>query len=178
MTIFHAHIAVSLDGRIARPDGSVDWLVKDWLPDGLGFEEFYASVDTILMGRATYDAVRAMGDWHHAGKRVVVLTSRPLGDPPDGVVAVADLDAALAMIERDSVRCWVEGGGQVIRAMLGRGKLDLLEMAQIPVVLGAGVPLFPEGTAETRLALDFVREWTKGAIHLRYRRMDLASTDT
>lgn len=178
MTLFHAHIAVTLDGRIARPDGGIDWLVQDWLPEGLGFEAFYAAVEVILMGRGTYEAARAMGDWPYADKRVVVLTSRPLADLPPGVSAHHDLAGALAGIEASgAMLCWVEGGGQVIRGLVALGRLDRLEMAVIPVILGQGIPLFPEGTPETRLALDFVRPWTRGAIHLRYSRPDLPALD-
>ncbi len=63
MTIFHCHIAVSLDGRIARPDGATDWLMDQAPPEEFGVDAFMAGVDAILMGRGTYDAVRAMGEW-------------------------------------------------------------------------------------------------------------------
>jgi dihydrofolate reductase len=81
-TVWHCHIAVSLDGRIARPDGSVDdWLAADYPAADFGFEDFLAGVDAILMGRGTYDAARRFGDWPYPGKPTVVLTTRPLDDP-------------------------------------------------------------------------------------------------
>lgn len=102
-TIWHCHIAVSLDGKIARPDGSVDdWLGADYPAEDFGFDAFLAGVDAILMGRGTYEAVRRLGDWPYPGKPTVVLTTRPLDDlPPAGVEARrGDVAAVAEEIER------------------------------------------------------------------------------
>jgi dihydrofolate reductase len=173
MTEWHCNIAVSLDGRIARPDGSVeDWLVTDYSPDAGEFDGFLGGIDAILMGRGTYDAIAGFGPWPYPGKPTVVLTHRPLADPPPEVEARSGpLGAVVAEMEAHGYRrVWVEGGGQVVRGMLGLGKLDVLEMAVIPVVLGAGVPLFPEGSAETWFELKSVRPWVNGAVWVVYRR--------
>ncbi len=172
MTIWHCHAAVSLDGKLARPDGSVDWLM-DYPPDeALGFTRFLDSVDALLMGRGTYDAVRRMGDWPHPEKPTIVLTGRSLEDAPPRVEARSgDLAPIVAEMERAGYgKVWIEGGGVVIRDMLAIGKLDVLELAVIPVVLGEGIALFPEGTAETRFELESSKPWIKGAMHVVYRR--------
>ena len=124
------------------------------------------------MGRATYDAVRRMGAWPYPGKRVTVLTRRPLGDAPEGVEPRAGEIAAIAadMEARGHRRIWIEGGGDVIRQMLAIGKLDILEMALVPRVLGSGIALFPEGTPETLLRLISCTPRTGGALHLVYKR--------
>jgi dihydrofolate reductase len=169
MTIFHCYIATSLDGKIARPDGGLDWLIDGGpRPEEFGYEAFYASVDAILMGRGTYDAVRAMGGgWPYAGKPVLVVSSRPLPDPPPGVEArPGDLPAVVAELAGCTM-VWVEGGGQLLRGMMAIGRLDRLEIAVLPVILGEGIPLFPPGTPERRLKL--VRSATVGdALHLVY----------
>nr|WP_245185441.1 dihydrofolate reductase family protein [Falsiroseomonas frigidaquae] len=168
--MFHCHIAVSLDGMIARPDGGVDWLEQGAPPpEAFGFTEFYSQVETILMGRGTYDVVRRMGDWPYAGKPVRVVTSRELPDAPPGVEAHSgDLPALVAELrQRGLGRIWVEGGGQLLRGLLAIGALDRLEMAVLPIILGEGIRLFPAGTPETRLALRQSR--TVGdALHLIY----------
>ncbi len=167
-------LATSLDGRIARRDGSVDWLLDGAPPpEAFGFGDFYAGIDAILMGRGTYDAVRAMGDWPYPGKPTTVVTSRELEDLPPGVEAMGgDLPAIIAALEaRGHRRVWVEGGGQLLRGMIGIGRLDRLEMAVLPLVLGDGVPLFPPGTAETRLSLMQCRVVEGGALHLVYDRI-------
>jgi dihydrofolate reductase len=171
-TIFHCHIAVSLDGRIARPDGAVDWLMDQAPPEEFGVPAFYAGVDAILMGRGTYDAVRAMGEWPYPGKRVVVVTNRPLDDAPEGVEARAgDLAAIVAELEAQGLgSVWVEGGGEIIRQMIAIGRLDVLEMGVMPRVLGAGIRLFPDGTPDTRWRLVSCHVRSGGALHLVYER--------
>lgn len=173
MTIWHCNVAVSLDGKLARKDGAVeDWLVADYPPDDAGFESFLAGVDAILMGRDTYEAIARFGDWPHSGKPTVVMTHRPLDDAPEGVEARSGaLGAVVAELEeRGYGRVWIEGGGRLVRDMLALGKLDLLEMAVIPVVLGEGIPLFPEQTPGTWFDLESVRPWIKGAVWVVYRR--------
>jgi dihydrofolate reductase len=172
MTIWHVHAAVSLDAKLARPDGAVDWLADYPPDDALGFAQFLASVDAILMGRDTYEAVRRLGDWPHPDKPTIVLTHRPLPDAPPGVETRSG-DLARVATEMENARyrrVWIEGGGVVVRDMIALGKLDILELAVIPVVLGNGIPLFPDGTGESKLVLDAAKPWIKGAVHLVYRR--------
>lgn len=69
-------IATSADGYIARKTGAIDWLDRVQGPD-YGYAAFFASVDTLVMGSATYDTMLGFGDWPYAGKRVIVLTHRP-----------------------------------------------------------------------------------------------------
>jgi dihydrofolate reductase len=171
-TIWHCHIAVSLDGKIARPDGSVDdWLAADYPAEDFGFDAFLAGVDAILMGRGTYDAVRRFGDWPHSDKPTVVLTTRPLEDPPPAGVEARSGDVAAVAAEleaRGYRRVWIEGGGQVVRSMIAIGRIDVLEMAVIPIILGDGIPLFPQGTGELKLRLVRCETKAKGALHLVY----------
>jgi riboflavin biosynthesis pyrimidine reductase len=84
-----------------------------------------------------------------------------------------DLAAVAAELEGQGCRrVRVEGGGQVVRSMIAIGKLDVLEMAVIPIILGNGVPLFPSGTGELRLRLTRCETKAKGALHLIYERRD------
>ncbi len=144
MALFHVYIATSLDGMIADAEGGVGWLDAHQ-PSGFDFGAFLGSVDTILMGRATYDAVLGFGDWPYGDKPTIVMTSRPLTNPPACVeVRNAPLADVIAEIEgADYQRIWVEGGGHLIRDLLALNRVDRLELAVIPVILGDGVPLFP-----------------------------------
>jgi len=71
-----AFLAVSLDGFIARPDGGLDWLTP--FQGEHGYQAFFSTVDTLLIGRATWEVVQGFPEWPFAGKRVAVLTHRPL----------------------------------------------------------------------------------------------------
>lgn len=171
MTIWHCHVAMSLDGKIARADGSFDWLAP-YPPQEFGIEAFTASLDVIVMGRATYEIERRMDEWPHAGKPTIVVTSRPLADPPPQVEARSgDLLAVAEELEARGYRkVGIEGGGQLVRGLIEIGRLDVLEMAIIPLVLRDGIPLFPPGTQDLPLRLAKCEQKSRGALHVVYER--------
>ena len=84
--VWHCHIAMSLDGKIARSDGSFDWLMP-YPPQEFDIDAFHAEVDAVVMGRDTYEIERGMAEWPHAGKPVFVVTSRPIEAAPSQVEA-------------------------------------------------------------------------------------------
>ena len=165
-TIWHCHIAMSLDGKIARTDGSFDWLERH-PPQEFGFDALMADIDAILMGRDTYEVMRGFGAWPHGDKPTIVMTNRPLVDTPRAVEARSgDLVGVAAELEaRGYRRVWVEGGAKVIRGMIATGKLDVLEMAIVPIVLGDGIPLIAPGTPELRLTLKSCEPRSGGGLH-------------
>lgn len=169
-TVWHCHIAVSLDGKIARADGSVDWL-EAYPAEEFGIEAFLASVDAILMGRETYEIVCRFGAWPYSGKSTIVMTHRALVDPPSGVEARSgDVSRVAAELEaRGCRRVWIEGGGQVIQDMIAARKFDVLEMAIIPIVLGEGIPLIRPGTPQVDLDLVSCTVRSRGALHVVYK---------
>lgn len=164
-------IATSLDGYIARPDGAIDWLARVELPDeDYGFVAFYASVDALVMGRATYDTARSFPEWPYAGKRVYVLTHRPVEARHGEVFVDGAADDVLGRVSADgATHVYVDGGvtiGQFLRARL----IDRLTISVIPIILGAGVRLFNGGEAEHGLELEEARSWPEsGLVQLRYR---------
>ncbi|TCK28955.1 dihydrofolate reductase [Ancylobacter aquaticus] len=171
MTSFRGFIAASLDGYIADREGGLDWLTPfDDVDSGYG--AFIADIGTVVLGRATFETVAAMpGDWLYAGKRAVVVTSRPLADAPAGVEAwhggVPALIAHLRDMPNEIV--WVVGGGGLQSAFIAAGALDRLDLFVIPVLLGGGVPLFPpEATPARRLALVETESYANGMVRLRY----------
>ena len=165
-------IATSVDGYIARPDGSVDWLEQVARPgEDYGFGDFMATVDAIVMGRGTYDAVRGFDPWPYAGKRVIVLTHRPLG-AREGVESFAGDVRELANELRAAGgrRVYVDGG-IVICAFLAAGLVDDLTISMIPVVLGDGIRLFAGGSGQHGLTLERSRAYDSGLVQLVYQRV-------
>ena len=172
MTLWHFHAAVSLDMRIARPDGSVGWLA-DYPPDAEDFAAFLAEVDLIVMGRSTYEAVLSYGAgaWPYPGKETIVLTSRALDDAPAEVSVRSDLAATVAEIEsRGLGRVWIEGGGRLLAGVRALGRLDVMELAVLPVVLGAGVPAPGPDAVEPEPRLGPAVGKGRDALWLVYRR--------
>jgi dihydrofolate reductase len=166
-------VAVSLDGYIAGPNGEADWIVMD--PE-IDFAAMAREYDTMLMGRRTFDAMRAMGGGGGGGGAFggmrVVVASRTL-DPGDhrGVTVVAEpIAEAVTALKQESGRdIWLFGGGELCRSLLDLGLVDAIEVAVIPTLLGEGVPLVAPASARTTLALTDYRVYpTTGTVSLSY----------
>ena len=164
--------AMSLDGFIARPDGSFGWLDEFPADAEFDFPAFEASVTGIVMGRASYDMTRRGGEWPYARWPVVVATHRPPADLPEGVETIggapADMQARLRKMGAAG-RIWMFGGGALARQFMEAGLLDTVEVGIIPVLLGAGIPAFGGDRPDRWLDLEFAKGLENGAIHARYR---------
>lgn len=141
------YIASSLDGFIADPNESLEWLfkVKDVELGEHHYDEFIKHIRTLVMGRATYDwLIRSGTPWPYSDKRVIVVTSRPLPDPPGPIETRTDVDALIAELRAlDDGDVWMLGGGKLQMAFMERGSLDELEIYLASEIIGGGYPLFP-----------------------------------
>jgi dihydrofolate reductase len=146
------HVAVSLDGFIAGPNGEYDWIVMD---PSIDFGALFKQFDTAVMGRKTYEVMTAQGG-HGAmpGLDVIVFSRtlpravypgvRILNDDPGKIVA--------GLKAKPGGDIWLFGGGALFRSLLDAGLVDTVEVAVMPVILGVGIPLLPPG-ASTKLVL-------------------------
>ncbi|MBX7097073.1 MAG: dihydrofolate reductase family protein [Myxococcaceae bacterium] len=163
-------IATSADGFIARPDGGLDWLASVQRDgEDYGYAQFVASVDTFVIGRATYEVALGFPEWPYAQKRCVVLTHRG-GEARHGERFFAGVPSELvASLGREGARHLYVDGGAVIRQFLAEGLIDELTLSVVPVLLGQGLPLFESGGREQRLELLGARGYESGLTQLRYR---------
>jgi len=171
MTRFLGYIAMSLDARIADDTGSVDWLEPFNDPaNDYGYAEFIAGIDLIVMGRKTYDFVADQPEWPYPGKRVIVMTSRDLGNLPKGVETrypnYDDLRAEL--VGEDGLKVWILGGGVTQRSALEAGMLDELRLFVMPVILGGGAMVFADGR-QLSAELTDMKTWPGGVAELCYK---------
>lgn len=144
-------IATTVDGFIARPHGDLDWLEPrgdsadhvpaQELPAELTYEGHMASVDTLVMGRATFEKVLSFGDWPYPEHRVLVL-STTLTDTDPKVTVVPSIEAALAELERVQARGVYIDGGRVVQEFLSRGLVDDIVLTRVPILIGEGIALF------------------------------------
>ena len=161
--------AASLDGYIAGPDSRFDWIPEDPAVD---FAAIFARVDTVLLGRRSYELVLRMGDmpWP-AGVRLYVFsrTLRPEDHPRVTVVAddAAGVVATLRAEPGDG-EIWLFGGGDLFGSLLAAGQVDRVEVTVVPVLLGRGVPLIAPGAPMTGLKLIDMHTYPSGMVTLSY----------
>ena len=163
-------IGASLDGFIARTDGSLDWLPPgDGEPHG--YEEFMATVDALVIGRKTFETVLAFDKWPYGSKPVFALSSRPLAPaPPEVLVERMSGDPAeiVSKIADRGVRHVYVDGGITIQGFLRAGLIQRLIIARIPVLIGDGIPLF--GATQRDIALKHIatRQYASGLVQSEY----------
>ncbi len=163
-----AFLGMSLDGFISRPDGGVDWLDAYPAPPE-DYAAFIEGVDTVLIGRATYDLVVGFPEWPYGKKRVAVLTHRP-PPPRHGEVFVSgEPRVVLDGLAVSGSRSVYVDGGAVVSQFLAAGLVDELTVTIIPIVLGDGRRLFQGTLPEMRLTLAASRIYSTGLARLTYR---------
>lgn len=167
-------VATSLDGFVARDDGAVDWLFTE---GDFGFDAFLASVDTVLMGRTTYEHVLDLvGDpagWPYADKKTYVF-SRTRGGTQDERCRFLDDDPAdviAALREAPGGDLWLVGGGTLASAFLAADLVDVLHLAVHPIALGHGRPVFDGAAVERRFRLTRTKPHASGLVQLEYERV-------
>ncbi len=172
-------IATSLDGFIARPDRSIDWLTDapsrsdhapgdPDLPEDHGYAAHMARVDHVVMGRGTYEKVLTFGAWPYTGHRVIVM-SRTLDTTDERITIAPSLERAVAILDQRGSRGAYVDGGQTIQTFLGHGLIDELVVTRIPVLIGHGLPLFGPLTEDVHLIHEGTVTTGGGFVQSRYR---------
>jgi len=169
-------IATSLDGFISRKDGSIDWLneANAMVPPGedCGYKVFAESVDVLVMGRHTFDLVRTFDTWPYGDKRVVVLSSGAVEIPEDWRKTVSSSSEApevlLRRLEAEGCRHVYVDGGITIQRFMAAGLIDELTITLIPVLLGAGRPLFGALEKDVKLKLLRTKAYEFGFVQVVY----------
>jgi dihydrofolate reductase len=163
-------MAMTVDGFIARLDHSLDFLPET--PEDHGYQQFFDSVDAVVIGRNTYDKVLSFGSWGFGRKPVVVLSSRPFA-PPDASEAVVERlsGSPHAIMEQLGSRGWkhvyVDGGITVTR-FLEVGLVQKLILTRVPVLIGNGIPLFGALPRDIKLQHVATRSYPSGLVQSEY----------
>lgn len=165
------YVAASLDGYLAPVDGSLDWLMPfEGTDEDHGYAEFYASVDAVLVGSRTYEQMIGFGDWPYVGTPTWVFSSRDLeADRPDVTITDSSPAAVLKQLDVRGVRrAWLVGGGALAGAFESAGLITEYIVSVIPVLLGAGIPLFGGPVPLRNLHLEGTTRYSDGIVQLRY----------
>jgi dihydrofolate reductase len=166
-------VGTSLDGFIARQNGQYDFLP----PGGgepHGYDEFIASVDTILIGRNTFEVVLQLPRWPYSDKRVVVLSHRPLHF--SGITErVEQMSGDPAQIARElaatGARYVYVDGGIAIQEFLRAGQIHRITITRVPVLIGEGIPLFGSVPQDIKLRHIGTRQYKSGLVTSEYEVM-------
>ena len=163
-------VGVSVDGFLARANGELDFLDAGG-SEPHGYEEFIASVDTIVIGRKTFETVLTFGVWPYGKKRVVVLSHRRIdfstirgaveqmaGDPGEIASKLAATGARHAYVD----------GGVTIQGFLRAGLIQRLIVTRVPVLIGEGIPLFGSLPRDVRLRHVATRDYPSGLVQSEY----------
>lgn len=139
------YAASSLDGYIAKEDGDVSWLDDLGIsPEDTGYEEFYSTVDALVMGRNTYDWIHNYGSWPYGDKPTWVCTTNTIN-----IIEGCNLqngktpaDTYKEAQEQRIKHLWLVGGGKLASSFLKENLLTHLSISQMPIILGGGIKLF------------------------------------
>ena len=162
---------MSLDGYIARPDGNLDWLSSVERPgEDYGYADFVQTVDTVIMGRKTYDKVLSFGiEFPHKERQCYIITRQER--PSEGNIvfytqSLPDLIKHLKSQSGSNIYC--DGGAELVTALRRDDLIDTYIISIIPVLLGDGIRLFPNDCPESKLQLIDCKTFESGLVQLHY----------
>jgi dihydrofolate reductase len=164
------NIAATLDGYIAGPQGEFDWIPDDPTVD---FAELFSRVDTVLLGRRSYELIAQSGTPPWMLQVRVYVFSRTLQphEHRDVTIVSEDAEGVVAGLraEGGAGEIWLFGGGELFRTLLDAGQVDTVEVTLVPLLLGGGVPLLAPGGARAKLELLETRRYPSGMVTVSYR---------
>jgi len=164
-------VGTSLDGFLARQDGRFDFLSGNGGEEPHGYEEFFATVDALVIGRNTYEIVLPFPTWPYAEKPVFVLSHRPLPPAPAGArverLSGEPADVLAQIAPRGLEHLYVDGG-LTIQSFLRKGLIDRIVVTRVPVLIGTGIPLFGPLDADIPLRHVATRAFPGGAVQSEY----------
>lgn len=160
------YIASSLDGYVARENGDIDWLPQS---DTSGYDEFYKTIDVVIMGKTTYDQVLTFGEYPYKDKKSYVFTRNNSIARDENVEFVSNTDEFVKdILSKLEGNIWLIGGGQIISSFVNNGIVDQIILSIVPIVIGKGIPLFQNIQKEMKLELVKTSNYDK-FVELHYK---------
>ena len=161
-------IATSLDGYIAGPAGEIDWLFAD---QDYGYTEFLANVDTVLMGRKTYDVSLSFGEYPYRGTRGFVWSRTRSGQDANVTFVSKDVGPFVSALKQETGRnIWLVGGAELVAECVRHDLIDEFMIFVHPIILGNGIPLFQAPLPRRTLRVTQLERFSSGLVQLSYVR--------
>ena len=171
------YIAVSLDGFIASPSGDVDWLNEIPNPHGTdhGYKELIESVDIVLMGGNTYHQIINFGvQWPYKDKTTYVIARHDTNilKEEDIHFLTEEFHKTLVSLKaEDGKDIWLVGGGELTTMLLNRNLIDEMRLCLVPMLLGKGIPLFPNNPLKSKWTLKESKSYDTGLVVNTYEKI-------
>jgi dihydrofolate reductase len=168
------YIAVSLNGKIARSDGNVDWLEKVPNPDNIdyGYKEFLETIDTTIQGNKTYTQLMGWGiDFPYKDKTNFVFTRNQELIDNDNVKFIKNdhVQFIRELKTKEGKGIWVIGGGQLITMLFNEYLIDEIQLFLMPIVISPGIDLIEFVPNEKLMNLIEVHQYSNGVVFMKYR---------
>ncbi len=167
MSYVTLQLAVSLDGYIARKDGSVDFLDKMESTFTDEFNKFVSDVDVLIMGRTTYEVMLGFGGIPFKGKKVYVLTSKELTSNDESIIFTNE--DIKSIVKNEEGLIWLFGGAKVIQSFMNENLIDEFQIHVVPHIIGDGIPLFLKSKEMKNLTLVSSNQYGN-SVHLVYKK--------
>lgn len=166
---FSVYIATSIDGFIAAPDGNVEFLAPfQTANEDYGYQIFFDSVDALILGRKTYEAVTKFEQWPYPHKRVIVLSHEQDILTEQIELYSGEPESLANKLAQEGVRhVWVDGGS-LISQFLNAQLIDQMILSVVPVILGSGVPLFQSIQRRLPCRMVYSQSYPNGLIKIHY----------
>jgi dihydrofolate reductase len=172
------YVATSADGYIARPDGDVEWLNRIPSKTDYGMRAFYRTIDTILLGRKTYDWTidyyrkNKLSNKNMFDRKVsnYVFSRKPPKNAAPRIEFVSQPVKTFArqLRSQPGKHIWMMGGGKLIASFLDAGEIDEFDIHVMPVLIGKGIPLIAPRHRDIPLKLLLARKFPDGVVRLHY----------
>lgn len=161
------YIATSLDGYIATKEESVHWLDETEAEGDNGFAAFYETIDTVIMGKNTYDWVvnQELEEFPYKGMTCYVYTSSDTAVNNEDVTFVqGEVSELIQQLQREPGKnIWIVGGGELLHHYIKENLVDEYIITIAPIILGSGIPLFKELQSNIHLQLEQVKKYAQFA---------------
>ena len=160
------YIAQSVDGFIARPNGSVNWL-DQFTTEDYGYEKFYKPIKNILMGSITYKQVLTFGEFPYKGKKSFVFTRNSKGKDDNVTFFKGKPNTLLKKLDG---KTWLVGGANIVNQFVKKNLIDEYIIFTMPIILGKGIRLFDDSNKELNLNIKTSKSYKSGVIEAHYKR--------
>jgi dihydrofolate reductase len=165
------YIATSLDGYIAQPNDDLSFLsIVEKPGEDYGYAEFISGIDTVIIGRKTYDWVLKNYEFTHKDKQAFIITRTPREPIGNTSFYTGDLKELVLKLKSEPGKdIFCDGGAEVIHELLKHDLVDEMIISIIPIMVGDGVKLFKDGRPEKRMELVSVKQFDTGLVQLHYK---------